>query len=118
MIFKTAAKIENGFIVPDNPAPFPDGTRVLLVARAAKEWKFNRDEIYERIHEIDVVVERDPETLEGRPRFRGTLVPVDVLFDNLADGMSVDEIIESHPAVSRDAVDYLLKALKDHIIWE
>ena len=118
MIFKTAGEIENGVIVPDNPAPFPDGTRVLVVARAAKEWKFNRDEIYERIHEIDVVVERNPEILGGRPCFRGARAPVDALFDNLADGMSVDEIIESHPAADRNAVDHLLKALKDHIIWE
>ncbi len=48
------------------------------------------------------VVVRDPEILGGRPVFRGTRVPVEVLFDNLKDGLSLDEIVESYPSLSRD----------------
>lgn len=35
------------------------------------------------------------DVMGGVPVFRGTRVPVSVLFDNLADGMTVDEILES-----------------------
>jgi uncharacterized protein (DUF433 family) len=39
------------------------------------------------------VIVRDPEILGGRPVFRGTRVPVEALFENLEDGLSINEII-------------------------
>ena len=44
----------------------------------------------------------DPEVLGGRLVFRGTRIPVEVLFDNLADGMSLDEILGAYPTLKRD----------------
>jgi len=38
----------------------------------------------------------------GRLVFRGTRIPVDILFDNLADGMSLDEILDAYPTLNRD----------------
>ena len=32
----------------------------------------------------------------------GTRVPVAVLFENLADGLTLDEIIDAYPALSRE----------------
>ena len=51
----------------------------------------------------DVVraITRDPETMHGVPVFRGTRVPVEVLFENLEDGLSIDEIIESYPSLNK-----------------
>ena len=48
----------------------------------------------------DIVV-RDPDILGGRPVFRGTRVPVEVLFENLEDGLSIDEIAESYPSLNK-----------------
>lgn len=45
------------------------------------------------------VVVRDKDILGGRPVFRGTRVPVEALFDNLADGRSLAEIEDSFPTV-------------------
>jgi len=47
------------------------------------------------------VIVRDPEILGGRPVFRGTRVPVEVLFENLEDGLSIDEIIASYPSLNK-----------------
>jgi uncharacterized protein (DUF433 family) len=52
---------------------------------------------------VNVIV-RDPEILGGRSVFRGTRVPVEVLFENLEDGLSIDEIIESYPSLNKDDV--------------
>ena len=43
-----------------------------------------------------------PEVMGGRLVFRGTRIPVEVLFDNLADGMSLDEILDAYPTLNRD----------------
>jgi uncharacterized protein (DUF433 family) len=48
------------------------------------------------------VIVRDPEILGGRPVFRGTRVPVEVLFENLEDGLSINEIIESYPSLNKE----------------
>lgn len=48
------------------------------------------------------VIVRDAEILGGRPVFRGTRVPIDVLFENLEDGLSIEEIVESYPSLSKD----------------
>lgn len=48
------------------------------------------------------VIVRDPGILGGRPVFRGTRVPVEVLFENLEDGLSIDEIVASYPTLNRE----------------
>ena len=47
------------------------------------------------------VIDRDPDILGGRPVFRGTRVPIEVLFENLKDGLTLGEIVESHPSLSK-----------------
>jgi uncharacterized protein (DUF433 family) len=49
-----------------------------------------------------VLVSRDPDILGGTPVFKGTRVPVAVLFENLGDGKSLDEILISYPTLSRE----------------
>lgn len=58
----------------------------------------------------------DPEIMSGTPCFRGTRVPVSVLFENLADGLSVDEILESWPVLKREDVLAVLALASDEVI--
>lgn len=46
----------------------------------------------------------DPEVCHGQACLRGTRVMVSVVLDNLADGMSEDEILRSYPTLTREAV--------------
>ena len=48
------------------------------------------------------IVTIDPEILGGTPVFTGTRVPVAVLFENLADGLTLDEILDSYPTMKRE----------------
>jgi len=41
------------------------------------------------------------ETLGGTPVFTGTRLPIAVLFETLADGLSLKEIIDSYPTLTR-----------------
>ena len=58
----------------------------------------------------------DPAVMGGTPCFRGTRVPVAVLFDNLADGLTLDEILESWPSLRREDVLAVLALASDEII--
>lgn len=48
------------------------------------------------------VIHTDPNILGGRPVFRGTRVPVEVLFENLEDGLSIEDVVASYPSLSKD----------------
>ena len=57
------------------------------------------------------LVSSDPEILRGTPVFFGTRVPAAVLFENLADGLSLDEILDSYPTLKREqAIEALHQA--------
>ena len=46
----------------------------------------------------------DPDVCHGQACIAGTHVMVSVVLDNLAAGMTVEEIAESYPSVSKEAV--------------
>jgi len=53
-------------------------------------------------------VERQPDKVSGAWVFRGTRVPVRVLFENLRDGATIDECLSWFPGVTRDQVQAVL----------
>ena len=46
----------------------------------------------------------DPDVCHGRACVRGTRVLASVVLDNLAAGLSVEELLQSYPTLSREAV--------------
>lgn len=50
----------------------------------------------------------DPRRMSGTPCFRGTRVPVEQLFDWLADGIALDEFLEDF-ALDRSAAEAVLR---------
>lgn len=54
-------------------------------------------------------VKVDPEIMHGTPCFTGTRVPVQILFDYLEDGYSLDEFLEQYPTVSRELAAAVLE---------
>lgn len=55
----------------------------------------------------------DPKRMGGVPCFRGTRVPISTLFDALADGMPLDEILRQWPSLNRDDVLAVLALATD-----
>ncbi len=46
----------------------------------------------------------DPEVCHGSPCFKGTRVMVSVVLDNLAAGLSVEEILANYPSLRSEAI--------------
>ncbi|MGH7246925.1 MAG: DUF433 domain-containing protein [Pseudomonadota bacterium] len=44
----------------------------------------------------------NPDVMGGRLVFRGTRIPVEILFENLADGLALDEILDAYPTLKRE----------------
>ena len=54
------------------------------------------------------VVESIPGKVSGAWVFRGTRMPVSIVFENLEDGMTIDELMEQFP-VTREQVQAVLE---------
>jgi uncharacterized protein (DUF433 family) len=46
----------------------------------------------------------DPQVCHGKPCVRGTRIMVSVIMDNLAEGLSPDEIVAEYPPLTLDDV--------------
>jgi uncharacterized protein (DUF433 family) len=58
----------------------------------------------------------DPEIMSGVPVFRGTRVPVRILFDHLEGGETVEEFLEGFPSVSREQVIAFLELVSSRTL--
>ena len=47
-------------------------------------------------------VVKNPNILSGTPVFRGTRVPLQLLFDSLERGHTLEQFLEGYPTVSRE----------------
>jgi uncharacterized protein (DUF433 family) len=50
----------------------------------------------------------DANILGGKPVFAGTRVPLDALWNNLADGATLDQFLEWFPTVSRQQAEAVM----------
>jgi uncharacterized protein (DUF433 family) len=46
----------------------------------------------------------DPEVMLGKPVIRGTRITVELILEKLAAGESVEQVLEAHPRLTREAV--------------
>lgn len=62
----------------------------------------------------DDLFESRPDILGGRVVFKGTRIPVDALFNNLAAGIPLDEIIEDFPGIGRERAEAAILLASKH----
>ena len=55
----------------------------------------------------------DPEILRGKPRLKGTRIPVGLVLGYLAAGKSVDDIVAEFPDLTRDQIAACLDYARD-----
>jgi len=50
------------------------------------------------------LIASDPEVMHGQACIKGTRIPVTVVLDDLAGGLTEDEIVKQYPSLSHDAI--------------
>ena len=66
----------------------------------------------------DLPITADQGIMSGVPVFRGTRVPVETLFDYIADGYTLEQFLDSFPTVKREDALQVLHAAGQHIAAE
>jgi len=62
---------------------------------------------------LDNLIESNPEILGGKPVVRGTRIPIDLLFELVSIGYTIDEIIDQYPTLDRDVLVKIISLGKD-----
>jgi uncharacterized protein (DUF433 family) len=61
-----------------------------------------------------------PDTLHGWPRFKGTRIPVSVVVENLAGGISPEDLYADYPTLPKEAIPaalaYAAELARDRIV--
>ena len=70
----------------------------------------------ELLHRLEAVVWVDPHRMSGEPCFRGTRVPVRMLLEHLAAGVSLDEFLETVPSLEREKAQEFLKLAGEQML--
>jgi uncharacterized protein (DUF433 family) len=67
------------------------------------------------------VIQSDPSIMMGKPVIAGTRITVELILEKLAAGESVEQVLDSHPRLTREAVlaalDFAAKVLKADVVY-
>jgi uncharacterized protein (DUF433 family) len=78
------------------------------IGKAAKIWRRYTASIMALDWSQCPEVTRSPDVMSGAWVFKGTRLTVATIFDNLDDGMTIDEILEQFPSATRKQVHAVL----------
>jgi uncharacterized protein (DUF433 family) len=67
------------------------------------------------------LVRSDPNVMMGKPVIAGTRITVELILEKLAAGETVEQILEAHPQLTREAIqaalEFAAKALRADVVY-
>lgn len=68
------------------------------------------------------IILRDPKVMLGKPIIKGTRITVEIIIRKIADGFSIQDILEGYPHLNeeqiRAALDYAARMIADDVLIE
>src|SRR4051794_24605613 len=67
------------------------------------------------------IIVSDPKIMMGKPVIAGTRITVELVLEKLAAGQNIDDIVDAHPRLTREAVlaavDYAKQTLRADVVY-
>jgi uncharacterized protein (DUF433 family) len=77
--------------------------------------------LYEEVGMQKGLIVSDPEVMMGKPVIAGTRITVELILEKLAAGETVEQLLEAHPRLTREAVQAALafaaEALRADVVY-
>jgi uncharacterized protein (DUF433 family) len=96
-IARAIEQAPNADMVPVSPG----GALVVEIKAARKRV----EDALRRLVQAERMIVSDPDVMKGTPVYRGTRIPVHAIAGMLAQGATVQEILEGYPALTRENVE-------------
>jgi len=55
----------------------------------------------------------DPSILFGKPTFKGTRIPVEIIIEKISDGEAIESVLKSYPQLSEEDITEALAFVRD-----
>ena len=66
-------------------------------------------------------IESNPAVMMGKPVIKGTRITVELILEKMAAGESIEQILESHPRITREgvlaALDFAARAIRADVVY-
>ena len=70
---------------------------------------------------VEKLIQSNPSVMMGKPVIVGTRITVEHILEKLAAGETVEQILDAHPRLTKDAIqaalDFAAKALKADVVY-
>ena len=67
------------------------------------------------------LIQSDPKIMMGKPVVAGTRITVELILEKMAAGESVEQILDAHPRLTREAIlaalEFAAQALKADVVY-
>jgi uncharacterized protein (DUF433 family) len=67
------------------------------------------------------IIKSDPSVMMGKPVIAGTRITVELILEKLAAGETVEQILEAHPRLNREAIQaalaFVAEALRADVVY-
>jgi len=63
------------------------------------------------------IIQSDPSNMMGKPVIAGTRITIELILEKLAAGETVEQILEAHPRLTREAIQAALSFATDTHGW-
>jgi uncharacterized protein (DUF433 family) len=67
------------------------------------------------------IIVSDPKVMMGKPIIAGTRITVELILEKLADGETIEQILDAHPRLTRQAIQAALafaaESLKADVVY-
>jgi uncharacterized protein (DUF433 family) len=60
----------------------------------------------------------DPDTMMGKPTIKGTRIAVELILEELGEGLSMEDVLRAHPHLAREQVLAALRFAADYMLNE
>ena len=82
--------------------PVSQGGALVVEIKAARK---RMEDALRRLVQAERMIVSDPDVMKGTPVYRGTRIPVHAIAGMLAQGATLQEILEGYPALTRENVE-------------
>ena len=67
------------------------------------------------------MIQSNPSIMMGKPVVAGTRIPVELILEKLAEGETIDQLLEAHPRLSKEgilaALSFAASALRADVVY-
>jgi uncharacterized protein (DUF433 family) len=77
------------------------------------QYHLTTREVVQEVSMADVRIVSDPNIMMGKPVVAGTRITVELILEKLSTGESIEQILDSHPTLTREGVQAAMKYAVD-----